>query len=187
MLHVSPPLPFDLPELKFKKVEELWWGGGFKGMDFHNRSGFHFRFLPDNSGCPPPPPSFSCTSSSTPSLPPSSTLTFADHPPSAAAAPPAMAPLAHIQFWTAGKGVNCGVHNHAKDIFCETHVCLSPGTGNGGMARPKPEYAKKDLSEDERNKLGPEAFDFLALKELEEHGGAIPTGDRGGRIGRSIQ
>ncbi|KAK6833146.1 hypothetical protein PG995_012915 [Apiospora arundinis] len=82
-----------------------------------------------------------------------------------------MAPLAHIQFWTAGKGVNCGVHNHAKDIFCEKHMCLSPGTGNGGMAGPKPEYAKKDLSDDERNKLGPEAFDFLALKELEEHGG----------------
>ncbi|KAK6833147.1 hypothetical protein PG987_007841 [Apiospora arundinis] len=57
-LHLSPPLPFDLPELKLKKVEELWWGGGFKGMDFHNRSGSHFRLLPDNSGCPPPPPSF---------------------------------------------------------------------------------------------------------------------------------
>ncbi|KAL3432912.1 hypothetical protein BDV09DRAFT_205706 [Aspergillus tetrazonus] len=37
----------DFPELKFVKVEELWWGGDFRGYDFYNMSGFHFR-LQDN-------------------------------------------------------------------------------------------------------------------------------------------
>lgn len=33
------------PELKFKKVEDLWWGEKFKGVDFTNLTGFSFRFL----------------------------------------------------------------------------------------------------------------------------------------------
>ena len=76
--------------------------------------------------------------------------------------------IAHMQFWTAGTDVNCGVHNHTDAIFCEMHVCLSAGTENGGMSRLKPEFndTKKNL-----NELGPEAFDQLVLKELEEHGG----------------
>lgn len=32
-------------ELKFTKVEDLPWGGGFKGVDFYNMSGIDFRFL----------------------------------------------------------------------------------------------------------------------------------------------
>lgn len=35
--------------LALKRVEDLWWGGGFKGVDFYNMSGFHFRFLHDKS------------------------------------------------------------------------------------------------------------------------------------------
>ncbi|KAI1131582.1 hypothetical protein F5Y10DRAFT_261964 [Nemania abortiva] len=89
----------------------------------------------------------------------------------------AHSPLAHIQFWTGGKDVNCGVHNHAGDIFCQVHVSLSAGTGNGGMARLKPEYAK--CPQDKYNDLGPEAFDHLPLKELEEHGGIWERGSDG--------
>ena len=35
--------------------------------------------------------------------------------------------------WAAGLGVNCGVHNHANDSFCEVHVCIINGSGKGGM------------------------------------------------------
>ncbi len=34
-----------LLDFKFVKVEDLYWGGAFKGVDFYNLSGFHFRFL----------------------------------------------------------------------------------------------------------------------------------------------
>ncbi|KAI9148001.1 Aldos-2-ulose dehydratase [Paramyrothecium foliicola] len=33
--------------LEFTQVEKLWWGGDFKGVDFYNMTGFHFRFLED--------------------------------------------------------------------------------------------------------------------------------------------
>lgn len=36
-----------LPRLKFKKVNELWWGGGRFDETFYIMSGFHFR-LRDN-------------------------------------------------------------------------------------------------------------------------------------------
>ncbi|CAF1460644.1 unnamed protein product [Rotaria sp. Silwood1] len=41
--------------------------------------------------------------------------------------------LCYMQMWAAGQGVNAGVHNHAKDFFCETHVCLINGSGQGGI------------------------------------------------------
>ncbi|KAK7954128.1 hypothetical protein PG988_014822 [Apiospora saccharicola] len=132
------PLPSKLPSLQFNKVDTLWWGEPFKGVDFYNLSGFHFRFLPETSSCPTDP------------IP--------------------LSPLAHIQFWTAAPGVNCGVHNHGQDTFCELHVCLSPGSGNGGMARLKQEYADAH-DPSEYNKLPKEAFDWLPMKQLEEHGG----------------
>ncbi|KAI0378907.1 hypothetical protein F5Y04DRAFT_272217 [Hypomontagnella monticulosa] len=34
-----------MPPLKLTKVEDLWWGGGFRGKEFYNLTGFHFRFL----------------------------------------------------------------------------------------------------------------------------------------------
>ncbi|KAI1774534.1 hypothetical protein F4818DRAFT_418206 [Hypoxylon cercidicola] len=37
-----------MPPFKFTKVEDLWWGNGFKGIEFYNLSGFHFRFLGSN-------------------------------------------------------------------------------------------------------------------------------------------
>lgn len=37
------------PGLKFKKVEDLWWGSRFKGVEFYNLSGFHFRFQDDKT------------------------------------------------------------------------------------------------------------------------------------------
>ncbi|XDG05113.1 hypothetical protein ABKA04_004728 [Annulohypoxylon sp. FPYF3050] len=34
-----------MPPFKFTKVEDLWWGEDFRGLEFYNLSGFHFRFL----------------------------------------------------------------------------------------------------------------------------------------------
>lgn len=119
-----------LPPLSFQKVDTTWWGRNndfFKGVDFYNMTGFHFRLLGSKKV------------------------------------------IAHTQFWTAGTKVNCGVHNHTDNIFSEVHVCLSMGTENGGMERLKPSYEHtppKDL-----NSLGSEAFDYLTLKPLQEHGG----------------
>ncbi|KAF6826525.1 hypothetical protein CMUS01_09390 [Colletotrichum musicola] len=116
-------LGIEFPELKFIKVDQLWWGDQpqFRGVDFTNLTGFHFRFQDDKTQ------------------------------------------IAHLQFWTAGPNVDCGVHNHGDDIFQEIHICLSPGTGNGGMWRlkdgKKPEGA------------GPDDFDKLPLPRLYEHGG----------------
>ncbi|KAL1636192.1 hypothetical protein SLS58_009886 [Diplodia intermedia] len=82
--------------------------------------------------------------------------------------------IGHVQFWTAGTNVNCGIHNHSHDIFAETHIALSTGTHNGGMARLKlsddaSSYAA--LSEAEIKQLPDDAFERLALAPLEEHGG----------------
>lgn len=118
------PAAVEPMSLQFKKVDTLAWGSGFKGVDFHNLSGFHFSFL------------------ETKEL------------------------VAHLQFWTAGANVNCGVHNHADELFQEVHVCLSPGTGDGGMWRLKEGVKVENL-----NELGPESFDQLPLGRLEEHGG----------------
>jgi hypothetical protein len=54
-------------------------------------------------------------------------------------------------------------------MFLEIHVCLSPGTNDGGMSRLKPEYENTPV--DEMNDLPEEAFDHLVLDRLEEHGG----------------
>ncbi|KAK6216836.1 hypothetical protein QIS74_06950 [Colletotrichum tabaci] len=114
-------LGLEFPELKFTKVEELWWGADFKGVDFTNMSGFYFRFQDDKSQ------------------------------------------IAHLQFWTAGPNVDCGVHNHGNDIFQEIHICLSPGTEDGGMWR---------LREGKDPKAArPDDFDKVALPRLNEHGG----------------
>lgn len=139
-----------LPPPAFTRVEDLWWGGKFKGVAFANLSGFHFRFVESKDA------------------------------------------LAHLQFWTAGKDVNCGVHNHSDAIFEEVHVCLVPGTtpeesanarpaasrpgGNigtgisgGGMSRLKKEY--ESTPPDKLDALPASAFDHLPLRALEEHGG----------------
>ncbi|KAI5918192.1 hypothetical protein F4810DRAFT_726249 [Camillea tinctor] len=34
----------DMFPLSFTKVEDLWWGDKFKGMEFYNLTSFHFRF-----------------------------------------------------------------------------------------------------------------------------------------------
>lgn len=77
--------------------------------------------------------------------------------------------IAHLQFWTAGTGVNCGVHNHQDDIFQEIHVCLSPGTRDGGMWKLK--SGEHPGPGQDLDKLGPEYFDKLPLGRLDEHGG----------------
>ncbi|KAH7134410.1 hypothetical protein EDB81DRAFT_870969 [Dactylonectria macrodidyma] len=120
-------LGLEAPELKFRKVEDLWWGGDFKGKDFYNLSGFYFRFMDDKSQ------------------------------------------IAHIQFWTAGTNVDCGLHNHSGDIFEELHICLSAGTRDGGMSRlletpTAPGPCKVAES-------GDQSFQHVTLPRLYEHGG----------------
>ncbi|RYP67683.1 hypothetical protein DL769_005697 [Monosporascus sp. CRB-8-3] len=110
----------NFPELQFRKVEELWWGAGFKGVDFYNLSGFSFRFQDDKTH------------------------------------------IAHIQFWTAGTNVDCGVHNHGGNMFEEVHVCLSLGTRDGGMSR---------LEGDEYDPNGKNSFEHVSIPPLYEHGG----------------
>ncbi|KAG0639094.1 hypothetical protein HOY80DRAFT_964884 [Tuber brumale] len=112
-------------DFKFVKVEDLPWGGGFKGVDFWNLSGVEFRFL-DRT------------------------------------------PLCHLQFWTAGKGVSAGVHNHQDVVFLEVHVSISAGTGNGGMWRVKPGVTVDPGSP---NNVSPEDFEKLPLADWEEQGG----------------
>ncbi|KZO94848.1 hypothetical protein CALVIDRAFT_565255 [Calocera viscosa TUFC12733] len=41
--------------------------------------------------------------------------------------------VVHMQLWTAGVAVDCGLHNHDDKSFCEVHYCLFNGTGNAGM------------------------------------------------------
>ncbi|KAH6887056.1 hypothetical protein B0T10DRAFT_539220 [Thelonectria olida] len=110
------------PSLGFIKVEDLWWGGSFKGLDFYNLTGFYFRFIDDKSE------------------------------------------ICHMQFWTAGTKVNCGAHNHSDAMFEELHICLSPGTGNGGMSRL---ISPPDVP------TGTDAdrFEHVPVPRLHEHGG----------------
>jgi hypothetical protein len=42
-------LGLGLDPLKFRKVEDLWFGEPFKGKDFWNMTGFHFRFADDKT------------------------------------------------------------------------------------------------------------------------------------------
>ena len=76
--------------------------------------------------------------------------------------------LAHMQFWTAGKEVNCGVHNHSDNTFLELHLCLFAGTGNGGMWWVKDGVTVDPNDPDATN--DPADFDKLPLASLEEHG-----------------
>ena len=76
--------------------------------------------------------------------------------------------LAHMQFWTAGKGVNCGVHNHSSNTFLELHLCLFAGTGNGGMWHVRPGVIVDPDHPD--NTSDPNDFIQLPLDSLEEHG-----------------
>jgi hypothetical protein len=60
-----------------------------------------------------------------------------------------------------GTKVNCGVRNHSNNIFGEIHVCLSPGTGNGGMSRLKDEF--NNTPEDKLDLRLGDAFYHLEL------------------------
>lgn len=82
---------------------------------------------------------------------------------------PDHSPLVHLQFWTAARGVDCGVHRHTDAIFAEVHVSLSAGTGDGGMWRLKSQY--NDVDPGKMGGLGRECYDVLALRQLDEHGG----------------
>lgn len=65
--------------------------------------------------------------------------------------------------------MNCGVHNHSNDMFEEIHICLSPGTRDGGMSRLKDEY--EDTPASEIPGLDDTCFDHVPLPALCEHGG----------------
>jgi hypothetical protein len=50
----GPHDKYKFENFRFQKVEDLWWGKRFKGMDFWNASGVHFRFQDDcNDHLPP--------------------------------------------------------------------------------------------------------------------------------------
>lgn len=66
------------------------------------------------------------------------------------------------------KDVNCGVHNHDDKVFLEVHLCLSEGTGNGGMWRVKPGVV---VDPDHPNDVPPKDFITLSLANGEQHGG----------------
>ena len=76
--------------------------------------------------------------------------------------------LCHMQFWTGGKDVNFGVHNHTGDVVLEIHVCLFPGTGNGGIWRVKDGVV---VDPEHPDAVPPEDFDKLPLGSLERYGG----------------
>ncbi|KAK7413087.1 hypothetical protein QQX98_008035 [Neonectria punicea] len=117
-----------LPPLEYKKVDSLWWGGGFPGVDFYNLTGFHFRFVDDKTE------------------------------------------IAHLQFWTAGTNVDCGVHNHSTDIFQEIHICLSNGTFNGGMSKLT-ETANVLTANGATGNGDEQSFQHVTVPRLHEHGG----------------
>ncbi|CAF1185859.1 unnamed protein product [Rotaria sordida] len=73
--------------------------------------------------------------------------------------------LCYIQLWAAGQGVNAGVHNHAKDFFCETHVCLINGSGKGGM-----HYLNSSKQDYDPLTTPDSAFEKLTLPAFYEHG-----------------
>ena len=137
------------PGLNFKKVEHLWWGSRFKGVDFYNLSGFHFCFQDDKTRIahmqfwtagmyPLPRPGSKCSS---------------------------------IDFFQTGTNVDCGLHNHSGDIFKEVHICLSNGTGGGGMSRLVDERGNPASDVTVTAKDGKQAFEHVKLPRLYEHGG----------------
>ena len=73
--------------------------------------------------------------------------------------------LCYIQLWAAGLGVNAGVHNHAKDTFCEIHVCLLNGNGKGGM-----HYLNSSTQEYDPLLTSDSEFQILPLPIFYEHG-----------------
>lgn len=71
-----------------------------------------------------------------------------------------------------GTNVDCGVHNHSGDIFEELHICLSPGTGDGGLSRlietpTSPGPCKIADASDSND----QSFQHVSLPRLHEHGG----------------
>ena len=90
--------------------------------------------------------------------------------------------LAHMQFWTAGKEVNCGLHNHSDKTFLELHLCLFAGTGNGGMWCVHDDVTVDPENPDATN--DPDQFSKLPLASLQEHGGFWETDCMGKPIRR---
>lgn len=90
--------------------------------------------------------------------------------------------LAHMQFWTAGKEVNCGLHNHSDNTFLELHLSLFAGTGNGGMWWVHDGVTVDPENPDATN--DPKDFNKLPLASLEEHGGFWKTDCTGKPIRR---
>ncbi|CAF3963763.1 unnamed protein product [Rotaria sordida] len=74
-------------------------------------------------------------------------------------------PLCYMQLWTAGQGVNAGVHNHEKDKFCEVHVCIINGSGEGGM-----HYLSSSKQDYDPLTTPDSAFEKLVVPSFYEHG-----------------
>ena len=73
--------------------------------------------------------------------------------------------IAHVQMWTAGKGVSAGFHNHVEQSFCEIHGCLVNGTGEGGMRWATVPDADFDPNEPDLKKT-----ELIVVPDLHAHG-----------------
>jgi hypothetical protein len=73
--------------------------------------------------------------------------------------------LCHMQMWAAGLGVDCGVHNHANDSFCEVHACIINGSGKGGM-----QYLNGSEEAPYPGNATDSAFEKLPVPSFYEHG-----------------
>ncbi|KAK8066201.1 hypothetical protein PG997_012948 [Apiospora hydei] len=135
--------PGPAPGPRVQQGRHPWWGAPFQGLDFYNLSGFHFRFLPTTTAA-----------AARPGRPRRTRY------PAAAGAHPVLDGGARRQLR----------RTTTRRTPSARSTCASPGSGNGGMARLKQEYADKN-DPSEYNKLPKEAFDWLPMKQLEEHGG----------------
>jgi hypothetical protein len=73
--------------------------------------------------------------------------------------------LCYMQLWAAGLDVDCGVHNHATDSFCEVHACIINGSGKGGM-----HYFNSSKENYDPLTTPDSAFEKLPVPSFYEHG-----------------
>ncbi|KAL4944490.1 hypothetical protein BDV06DRAFT_233183 [Aspergillus oleicola] len=135
----QPHAGLTLPDLRFQKAEDLWWGGAaFKGLEYYNLRGFDLRFTGDKG------------------------------------------PIAHLQFWAAGKNVNTHFQKHTDTIVRELGICFSSGTKDGGIWVPNPEDANRLATElDMLQAKHGEKFVQVPLGELEENGTVWQVNEQG--------
>jgi len=88
--------------------------------------------------------------------------------------------IAHLQFWLADRGINCGFHDHdhpekrGDKAFCEIHGALINGTGNGGMYRSRKGVGvKTEGREDCDQIIVPSGYEHGPLWNADSSGRAV--------------